>query len=293
MGLGRNLLLWSIRLRWEFSGDYFFRFDSPCRAGFALTTFCPQRCRIQPWHAVASSRGLPGTLNQGASASADSRSFMRQLAMRKHWLLLTCSCVATAMAPPRLARRRFIGAATAFVPGLAVGANLPSDNGAKGDQRGTVAALVPIVRVASSVLQASRAVQAGKLQDAQKALDAIPATEKPFKRLFDEYSEPVSYKQKYKDSNAFVVYYTQGFDGAGRPSIEAPDAKEERQTRQYGYRNDAWAAVDDARAEVKYCIDEKADTAELTSMLKRASAALDGYLGLAPSSDVAAARAKL
>ena len=110
---------------------------------FALTAFCPQRCRIQPWHAVASSRGLPGTLDQGASASADSRSFMRQLAMRKHWLLLTCSCVATAMAPPRslrrstprsattkirgasarnaerpdgttrLARRRFIGAATA------------------------------------------------------------------------------------------------------------------------------------------------------------------------------------
>ena len=123
------------------------------------------------------------------------------------------------MAPPRLARRRFIGAATAFVPGLAVGANLPSDNGAKGDQRGTVAALVPIVRVTSSVLQASRAVQAGKLQDAQKALDAIPATEKPFKRLFDEYSEPVSYKQKYKDSNAFVVYYTQGFDLCGNQPV--------------------------------------------------------------------------
>jgi len=44
---------------------------------------------------------------------------------------------------------------------------------------------------------------------------------------------------------------------------------------------------------VKYCIEEKAETTELSSMLKRASAALDGYLGLAPSSDVAAARAKL
>ena len=128
------------------------------------------------------------------------------------------------MAPPRLARRRFIGAATAFVPGLAVGANLPSDNGAKGDQRGTVTALVPIVQVASGIAQASRAVQVGKLQDAQKALDAIPATEKPFKRLFDEYSEPVSYKQKYKDSNAFVVYYTKGFDLCGnQPVSGAPD----------------------------------------------------------------------
>jgi hypothetical protein len=44
---------------------------------------------------------------------------------------------------------------------------------------------------------------------------------------------------------------------------------------------------------VKYCIEEKAETTELGSMLKRASAALDGYLGLAPSTDVAAARAKL
>ena len=126
------------------------------------------------------------------------------------------------MAPPRLARRRFIGAATAFVPGLAVGANLPSDNGATGRAVGAVESLVPIVRVASGIAQASRAVQAGKLQDAQKALDAIPSTEKPFKRLFDEYSEPVSYKQQFKDKNAFLVYYTQGFDGSGRPSIEAP-----------------------------------------------------------------------
>ena len=95
------------------------------------------------------------------------------------------------------------------------------------------------------------------------------------------------------DAPDTLVDFHTGFDGAGRPSIETPDAKEERQTRQYGYRNDAWAAVDDARAEVKYCIEEKAETTELTSMLKRASAALDGYLGLAPSSDVAAARAKL
>ena len=240
MGLGRNYCC---------CGPSISREILTRRTGFARLQSCPQRCRIQPWHAVASSRGLPGTLNQGASASADSRSFMRQLAMRKHWLLLTCSCVATAMAPPRsprrstprsattkirgasarnavrpdgttrLARRRFIGAATAFVPGLAVGANLPSDNGATGRAVGTVESLVPIVRVASGIAQASRAVQVGKLQDAQKALDAIPATEKPFKRLFDEYSEPVSYKQKYKDSNAFVVYYTQGFDLCGNQPV--------------------------------------------------------------------------
>jgi hypothetical protein len=196
------------------------------------------------------------------------------------------------MAPPRFARRQFIVTAAAFMPGLAVAKNLPDDNGARGDQRGTVAALVPIAKVERSIAQASRAVQAGKLEDARTALDSIPAAEKPFKRLFDEYSEPVSYKQKYKDSNAFVVYYTQGFDGADRPGIEAPDAKEERQTRQYGFRNDAWAAVDDARVEVKYCLEERADTKELTEMIKRATAALDGYLGQAPPGDVGAARAK-
>ena len=76
MGLGRNLLLWSIRLRWEFSGDYFFCFDSHS-SGFALTTFCPQRCRIQPWHAVASSKGAPGTPNQSVVASVSLRPCMR------------------------------------------------------------------------------------------------------------------------------------------------------------------------------------------------------------------------
>ena len=81
MGLGRNLLLWSIRLRWEFSGDYFFCFDSHS-SGFALTTFCPQRCRIQPWHAVASSKGASGTPNQSAIASVALRPFMRPAAMR-------------------------------------------------------------------------------------------------------------------------------------------------------------------------------------------------------------------
>lgn len=36
-------------------------------------------------------------------------------------------------------------------------------------------------------------------------LELVPATEKDFKRLFDEFSEAVSYKQKFLDSNAFLV----------------------------------------------------------------------------------------
>lgn len=52
---------------------------------------------------------------------------------------------------------------------------------------------------------------------------AVPTSEKEFKRLFDEFSEGISYKQQFLDKNAFVVYYTQGFDGPGRPSIDTED----------------------------------------------------------------------
>jgi hypothetical protein len=42
--------------------------------------------------------------------------------------------------------------------------------------------------------------------------------------LFDEHSEGISYKQQFLDQNAFLVYYTKGFDGPGRPSIEDEDS---------------------------------------------------------------------
>ena len=127
-------------------------------------------------------------------------------------------------------------------------------------------------------------------QSEHAALAEPPKDEKSFKRLFDEYSSDVSYKQKYMDSNAFVVYYTKGFDGKDRPNIE-DDPAAERQTKQFGFRNDAWAAVDDARAEVAYLKSEPAESpAELVAMLGRATAAMAGYLALAPPEDVAAAR---
>ena len=37
-------------------------------------------------------------------------------------------------------------------------------------------------------------------------LNNIPRDENDFKRLFDSYSTPVSYKQKFLDQNAFLVY---------------------------------------------------------------------------------------
>lgn len=52
------------------------------------------------------------------------------------------------------------------------------------------------------------------------------------------------------DQNAFLVYYSKGFDGLGRPSIESDLPV--KQTIQYGTRNDAWVAWDDFRAELAF-----------------------------------------
>jgi len=134
-------------------------------------------------------------------------------------------------------------------------------------------------------------VRAGKLESARAALAAAaPQKEQLFKRVFDEYSVDVSYKQKFKDSNAFLVYYTKGFDGPDRPSLESADPFEELQTKQFGFRNDAWINYDEARAELDYVISERADTKDLVAMLAAADAALKNYLGLAPPGDLAEAR---
>lgn len=78
----------------------------------------------------------------------------------------------------------------------------------------------------------------------------IPTDEKRFKALFDAYSDQVSFKQKFLDQNAFLVYYTKGFDGPGRPSIEADLPT--KQPRQFGARNEAWVAWASFMAEVDY-----------------------------------------
>lgn len=193
-------------------------------------------------------------------------------------------------APPDVRRRRLVGAAlcaggVALQPNsIARAANLPTSNGASGAARGTAKALAPILRLEAAVARAAAATARGDLAGSRAALDAVPAKEKDFKRLFDEFSVDVSYKQRYKDANAFVVYYSGGFDGAGRDSIEAEDPVEELQKSQYGFRNEAWAGVDDARAELAYLLGEPGEpTADLASMLARAETALARYVALAPA----------
>ena len=171
-------------------------------------------------------------------------------------------------------------------------ANLPTDTGASAAQRGTVAGLVPIVELQSALRAASAALP--DVGACARALDAVPTQEVAFKRTFDEFSEGVSYKQVWRDQNAFLVYYTGGFDGAGRPSIENDTPSEERQRQQYGLRNEVWLAIADVRAELDFL--RKSDAAsdvdgEVRAALRRADTALDSYLGLVPEPLLADARA--
>ena len=102
---------------------------------------------------------------------------------------------------------------------------------------------------------------------------------------------PVSYKQKFLDQNAFLVYYTKGFDGPGRPNIEEDDTNS-IQTIQYGLRNDAWAAVDDLFVELEFgqksTVDDSTGSSigELTTFAETVLKAVDSYLDLAPAADV-------
>ena len=107
-------------------------------------------------------------------------------------------------------------------PSSACARNLPTSNGASGSNRGEASTLVPILQMRNNVELAI--AQMTDLQECESLLFKIPLIEKDFKKLFDEHSEGISYKQQFLDQNAFLVYYTKGFDGPGRPSIEEEDS---------------------------------------------------------------------
>jgi hypothetical protein len=113
----------------------------------------------------------------------------------------------------------------------------------------------------------------------------IPTDETTFKRLFDNYSDNVSYKQRFLDQNAFLVYYTKGFDGPNRPSIESDLPV--KQTLQYGARNDASVAWQGFLDEVNYVAKHPTEgsLSDLDELLKRVINAVDAYLDLAPAED--------
>lgn len=185
--------------------------------------------------------------------------------------------------------------------------NLPESNGANSSATGTVSTLIPLIKMrhilanAQTILNSSLGEESRestsndsklsgeKLKAISKAIYDIPSNEKQFKKIFDEYSDPVSYKQKYMDSNAFLVYYTNGFDGPGRESIEKDIPK---QTFQYGARNDVWNAFEELMTEIKFA-DSNSSKKDFEMPLSKAIGSLDLYLGYAPKEDVEKAQLQL
>jgi len=77
--------------------------------------------------------------------------------------------------------------------------NLPTSNDAKGDKRGKLEALIPIIKMEQQVKKALNDLP--NVLNTDLDLNQLPLNEKEFKRLFDEYSEAVSYKQIFMVSN--------------------------------------------------------------------------------------------
>jgi len=182
-------------------------------------------------------------------------------------------------------------------------ANLPTSTGADMSHTGTVDALIPIVKMENALLDAKKQlsdarnsgnVSSDTIKSVSMTLSsAIPSEPTLFKRRFDEYSDPVSYKQKFMDQNAFLVYYTKGFDGPNRPPIESRDAPVPRQTLQYGLRNDAWAEMDDVFAELSFFVSGSSNLSDILDPLERTIAAFEAYLSYAPAVDVEEARLRI
>ena len=79
--------------------------------------------------------------------------------------------------------------------------NLPTSNDAKGDKRGKLEALIPIIKMEQQVKKALNDLP--NVRNIDLDLNQLPLNEKEFKRLFDEYSEAVSYKQIFMVSNDY------------------------------------------------------------------------------------------
>ena len=75
---------------------------------------------------------------------------------------------------------------------------------------------------------------------------ALQLSEKEFKALLGVISVPRDFKTKWMENNAFLVYYSKGFDGIGRDSIEVESELEKLSATQAGMRNELWFLIDDS-----------------------------------------------
>jgi len=142
--------------------------------------------------------------------------------------------------------------------------------------------LQPIVDLETSIIKAKNAMTVG---DALSYLRGVPLEEKQFKAPFDAFAAPLSYKDKFKNNNAFLVYYTGGFDGPGRPNIEVATTTELVQQKRNGFRNDAWFFFDEAKAELEFLRQQgyggNSVSKDAVLSLDKAAEALSSYISLA------------
>jgi hypothetical protein len=179
-----------------------------------------------------------------------------------------------------------------FVKPLPVQArNMPEPSTADTSKTGTVEAMVPVVLLEKQLGRIKSSLEAdaslGSLKNIDDLLRNFPYEEKTFKAIFDAYSDPVSYKQKFVEQNAFLVYYSKGFDGPDRPNIESDLPV--KQTLQLGARNDAFVSWDDFLAEVDFARRNPASSdqaGELLKPLSKTIAAVEEYLRLSPPDDL-------
>jgi hypothetical protein len=278
---------------------------------------------VQAWNTNAMDRWISRALRQNIEVTGIQNVGIH---LERHWDHGLCNSKHTKTIPKEYSRRKMMVASisilssstilqTSLMPSLA--RNLPASTGADTSKSGSLQTLLPILKLRNTLKDLRRSLQEehdisanANPTSSTSILTIIPKKELQFKRIFDEYSDQVSYKQNFLDQNAFLVYYTQGYDGPGRKKMEE-DIVNERQTLQFGARNEAWVAWEGFLAEQEYYQkthsglstttgksrqeeeEEKEDFAHLIQCLSETILAIDTYLKLAPQQDIVAIEALL
>jgi len=99
-----------------------------------------------------------------------------------------------------------------YSPSLGLAANLPPSTGADVSRTGSMETLLPVVAMEQSLLKAKSILISASQMTVELCsmllrllTNSIPRKEIAFKRIFDAYSNPVSYKQKFLDQVSVIL----------------------------------------------------------------------------------------
>ncbi|CAM9567841.1 unnamed protein product [Chrysoparadoxa australica] len=160
----------------------------------------------------------------------------------------------------------------------------------------TIAALAHVLKVKTLLEDGAAAVKGRDLALARKTLASVPEATK-LKAVFDAYAGPVSYSTRVKENNAFLIYYTGGYDGTGRAKLGSREEEEQdpsiaRQAEQYGLRNEVIFQLAEANSLLDFVSSsgpdeqELPELAELQEALASAVTSIDKFLALASPDDL-------